>query len=129
MIVGMVFFAGAVGQTQSTDAVSSVKINSPKDNTSITIGNNSLIISGRSIDNASTNCKVGVIINGLRPYQNVTASGPGGATDYSIWSFRPDPQYGSIKEGVNTITARLNCITGAGSKLSSRDTVHVAGIS
>jgi hypothetical protein len=128
-ILGMLFFTCTVGQTQKAEAASSIKINSPKDNTSVPIGNNSLVISGRSIDNVSTSCQVGIIINGLRPYQNATASGPGGATDYSIWSFTPGPQYGSIKEGVNTITARLNCMTGAGSKLSSRDTVHIAGVS
>jgi len=66
--------------------IHAVKITSPVKGQQVPIGNN-LVVSGTSSDNSNSNCQVSVIANGKRPYQLATASGPGGANDYSKWSF------------------------------------------
>ena len=54
-----------------------VKITSPSKNTTVLVGQ--LTISGISSDTAITNCMVSADWNDLKPMQNVTAKGPGGA--------------------------------------------------
>ena len=49
-----------------------------------------------------------VIVNGVKPYQNATATGPGGASDYSKWNFTLTSKYTLIKEGVNKIVAKFS---------------------
>ncbi|CAN5222431.1 hypothetical protein BH18THE2_BH18THE2_40650 [soil metagenome] len=66
----------------------------------------SLEISGTSDDNVQTNCKIQVIVNDKRPYQETTTVGPG---DYSKWIFIVTPQYGEIDEGINKITSKAIC--------------------
>ena len=46
-----------------------------------------LIINGISSDTAITNCIVSADWNDLKPMQNVTAKGLGGANDYSNWTY------------------------------------------
>jgi hypothetical protein len=46
-----------------------------------------LIIHGISSDTLKTNCKVFTDWNDLKPMQNATAKGPGGANDYSNWTY------------------------------------------
>jgi hypothetical protein len=46
-----------------------------------------LIINGISTDTLQTNCMVFADWNDLKPMQNVTAKGPGGANDYSNWTY------------------------------------------
>jgi hypothetical protein len=67
------------------------------------------MIVGTSKDNATTACYVYVIVNGVKPYQNATATGPVGASDYSKWNFTLTSKYTLIKEGVNKIVAKFSC--------------------
>ena len=85
-----------------------VKIISPSKDARIPI-NNVLHLSGISNDNITIDCRVLVILNDVRPYQNTSSAGPGGANDYSKWNFTLTPNYSSIKEGVNKITAKFSC--------------------
>ena len=66
----------------------------------------SLEISRTSNDNAQTNCKIQVIVNDKRPYQETIPVGPG---DYSKWVFIVSPQYAEIEEGINKITSKATC--------------------
>ena len=87
-----------------------VKILSPINNQNITLSEiNNLTISGTSRDNATSNCRVYTIINGIRPYQQAIATGNAGANDYSTWTFHLSPPYNNIKEGINKITAKFSC--------------------
>jgi hypothetical protein len=59
---------------------------------------------------SSSNCQVSVIVNGVKPYQPATATGPGGPTDYSKWNFVLTSKYTTIKQGPNNkITAKYTC--------------------
>ena len=60
-----------------------VRITSPTKGEQVPVGE--LTISGISSDN-TTDCKVSVNINDQKPYQNTTATGPGGVNDYSNWT-------------------------------------------
>jgi hypothetical protein len=67
-----------------------VKITSPSTGSSVTIGpkqGQQLGVSGTSTDNSKTDCQVSVIVNGVKPYQQVTANGSGGINDFSSWNF------------------------------------------
>jgi hypothetical protein len=68
-----------------------------------------LTISGVSKDNATSDCHVNVNVNHVRPYQNTSATGPGGPNDYSNWTFSLTPKYTVIKQGLNEITAKFFC--------------------
>ena len=92
----------------ATTKLHAVKITSPIKGQQLPIGN-SLIVTGTSSDNAISNCQVSVIANGIKPYQPATASGPGGANDYSKWSFTLAPKYIAIKDGQNKITSKITC--------------------
>jgi hypothetical protein len=86
----------------------SVKITSPIKDQQVPIGN--LTVSGTSKDNINSNCYVNVIVNDVKPYQNASATGPGGSNDYSSWTFNLTPKYTTLKEGVsNKITAKFSC--------------------
>ncbi|HET7283177.1 MAG TPA: hypothetical protein VFI70_00695 [Nitrososphaeraceae archaeon] len=104
--------ASAKNTTTAATAISSfvahgVRITSPAKGQQVPIG--SLTIVGTSKDNDTTNCHVYVIVNGLKPYQNATTTGPGGASDYSKWNFTLTSKYTLIKEGVNKIVAKFSC--------------------
>ena len=71
--------------TSSQQHVPKIKITSPTRGQQLPVGKD-LTISGTSIANATSNCQVSVIVNNVKPYQNATATGPGGATDYSKWN-------------------------------------------
>lgn len=86
-----------------------IKITSPLKNQTVPVGSN-IQISGISNDNATSDCKVSIIVNGVKPYQPATPTGPGGAKDYSKWIFNISPQYTTIKEGQNKITAKSTCL-------------------
>jgi hypothetical protein len=86
-----------------------IKITSPLKNQTVPVGSN-IQISGISNDNATSDCKVSIIVNAVKPYQPATPTGPGGAKDYSKWIFNISPQYTTIKEGQNKITARSTCL-------------------
>jgi hypothetical protein len=87
-----------------------VQIISPNKGQQVPISSNSLSISGTSNDDLAKDCRVSVIVNGIKPYQPAKATGPNGANDYSKWNFLLTSNYASIKEGPdNKITAKLVC--------------------
>jgi hypothetical protein len=70
-------------------------------------------------------------VNNVRPYQPATANGSTGqASDYSRWFFILSPNYTSIEEGINEITARLSCLPFAanGNNLTKWYSVNVTGV-
>jgi hypothetical protein len=87
-----------------------VKVASPINNEQISLENNDLKFIGTSTDGLNSNCRVSVMLNDVKPYQDVSATGPGGKGDYSLWSFLLTPDYNStIREGTNKLTAKLSC--------------------
>jgi hypothetical protein len=75
----------------------------------VAIGKN-LTLSGTSSYNATSNCGVFVIVDGVRPYQKTIPIGQEGGNDYSKWKYTFTPAYaGTIREGSNRITAKLLC--------------------
>lgn len=108
-----------------------VNITSPERGKTIPV-NSSLTVSGKSTDNPFDEiCQVSVIVNSVRPYQSATANGSiGQASDYSKWFFILSPNYTSIKEGINEITARLSCLPSitTGNNLTKWYSVNVTGV-
>lgn len=114
----------STSSTSSTTKLHLVKITSPTKGQQVTTGKD-LIVSGiagtavaatasaaaTAIDgNKTSKCQVFVIANGVKPYQPATATGPGGATDYSKWNFKLSSNYTEIKQGPNNkITAKYAC--------------------
>ena len=86
-------------------AAHGVRITSPANGQQVPTG--ALTVTGTSKDNPTVDCQVFVIVNAVKPYQNATANGPGGASDYSKWNFNLNSSM--IKEGVNKITAKFAC--------------------
>ncbi len=105
--------ANAQQQIQPNTNTSSlgVKITSPAKGQQVPIGG--LTISGTSTDDPVDNCQVSIILNGVKPYQETIATGPGSesgkATDYSTWKYTFTPSYAVIKEGENKITSKISC--------------------
>ena len=85
-----------------------VKIDTPVVDQQIPVGKE-LSVSGESSDDTSKDCDVSVIVNYVKPYHTASATGAGGADDYSQWDFTLSPNYTEIKEGTNRITAKLFC--------------------
>ena len=108
-----------------------VNITSPERGKTIPV-NSSLTVSGKSTDNPFDEiCQVSVIVNSVRPYQPATANGSIDQTsDYSRWFFILSPNYTSIKEGINEITARLSCLpsTTTDNNLTKWYSVNVTGV-
>jgi hypothetical protein len=104
-----------------------IKITSPTRDQQLPAGKD-LTVYGISIDNSTSNdCKVSVIVNKVRPYQPATATGPGGATDYSKWKFDITPKYTTIKQGDNRITSKYECANNPDA--NSFSSVNLTGIS
>ena len=103
-----------------------VNITSPEKGKTIPISSN-LTIRGKSTDSpAADDCNIAVIVNAIRPYQPATANGStGGPDDYSEWFFVLNPNYTSLKEGVNEITAKLSCLP---SNMTKWYSVNVTGM-
>ena len=85
-----------------------INITSPGSQQTVPLGT-AILISGTSSDNATSDCHVGVIVNGKKPYQNASADGPGGTNDYSKWNFTVESTYAVINQGINDITAKFYC--------------------
>lgn len=86
----------------------SVKITSPIRGQQVPVGNN-LTVSGVSKYNATSNCQVFVLLDGIKPYQQAFPIGSSEA-DYSNWKYVLSAPYpATIKEGTNKITAKLLC--------------------
>jgi hypothetical protein len=103
-VLGIILVAGLVAPA----AYAFVKITSPVKGQNVPVGN--ILISGLSSSNSTNHCIVSVIVNGIRPYQQVTSTGINGTIDYSKWTFIATPEYTTIKEGMNKITAKYSCL-------------------
>ena len=127
-IVGNVVFAQSSPFTPTEPQIKpeiGVKIMSPSDGQKVRIGE-AIPINGSSTDKPTADCQVAVIVNNVKPYQNADAAGTGGKSDYSSWIFNLMPNYTTIKEGQNKITAKLSCI-GSPSNLTKWFSVNVTG--
>src|SRR5215831_10692498 len=101
-----IFSVSAFPQQQTSP---DVKITDPAKGQQVAIGKN-LTLSGTSSYNATSNCGVFVIVDGVRPYQKTTPIGQKGGNDYSKWKYTFTPAYaGTIREGIDRITAKLLC--------------------
>jgi hypothetical protein len=110
----------------SPSKIHGVKITSPTKTEQVPVGKD-LSITGTSLANASSNCQVFVIANHLKPYQPATATGPGGAKDYSKWNFVLTSKYTPIKPGPNNkITAKYSCTNNP--SVVSYNSVNVTGV-
>ena len=106
--------------------LSKVKITSPTKGQQVPVAKD-LMISGTSMDNATSNdCKVSVRLNKISPYQPATATGTGGAADYSKWNFVLTSKYTTIKPGQNRITAKYECANNP--TLTAFSRVNVTGV-
>jgi hypothetical protein len=114
----------ATSSLSSQQHVPKIKITSPTRRQQLPVGKD-LTVSRTSIANATSNCQVSVIVNNVKPYQNTTAAGPGGAADYSKWNFVLTSKYTTIKPGDNRITAKYECANNPASKGFS--SVNVTG--
>jgi hypothetical protein len=103
-----------------------VKITDPAKGQQVAIGKN-LTLSGTSSYN-TTNCGVFVIVDGVRPYQKTIPTGQAGGNDYSKWKYTFTPAYaGTIREGINRITAKLLCQANP-ANLTKFYSVNVTGV-
>jgi len=96
-------------QLKSTGKPLVVKITDPIKGQQIAVGKH-LTLSGIAKYNLTANCQVSVIVDSMRPYQKTIPIGQIGVSNYSQWKYALSPTYaGSIKEGINKITAKLLC--------------------
>ena len=103
-----------------------VKITSPIKGQQVPV-NKDLTISGTSADNTTTSdCKVSVIVNGIKPYHDALGNSVLSQADYSKWNFTLTPVYTSIKPGENKITAKFSCNNNP--LLISHNSVNVTGM-
>ena len=112
-------------QLSSSSIKHGVRITSPARDQQVPAGA-ILTISGISKDNATSDCHVNVNVNHVRPYQNASATGPGGTNDYSNWTFSLTPKYTVIKQGLNEITSKFFC--NPNPEIASFYSMNVTGI-
>src|SRR5919202_1158932 len=117
----------SVASASPQQHVSKIKITSPTKGQQVPVGKD-LPIYGTSIGSngtSSNDCKVSVIANNVKPYQQAN---PGGTTtgNYSKWNFVLTSKYTTIKPGQNKITAKYECVNNPASK--SFSTVNVTGV-
>jgi hypothetical protein len=115
----------ATSSSSSSQHMPKIKITSPTRGQQVPAGKD-LTVSGTSIDNATSNCQISVIVNNVKPYQNATATGTGGAADYSKWKFDITSKYTTIKQDGNRITSKYECEDNPASK--SFSSVNVTGV-
>jgi hypothetical protein len=101
-----------------------VIITSPDKGQQVPVSKN-LIISGISSANRTNNCKVSIIINNIKPYQEANATGHNGPNDYSTWVYRLGFPYPPLKLGENKITAKITC---AANNHARFNTVNITGV-
>jgi hypothetical protein len=109
--------------TTTTLPDEAITITSPQDGQKIPIGQD-LEVTGTSIANAVSDCKITVNLNRIKPYQPAVADGPGGANDYSQWSFTITSKYAPVQEGQNRVAAKIGC----GSDPNSNSTKQFAHV-
>jgi hypothetical protein len=118
----------AYGQNKSPSKLHAIRITSPVRGQDVPVGKN-LLVSGISTtgnSTASSKCHVSVIVNGIKPYQNASGTGPKGQNDYSKWTFLLIPKYTTIKQGANKITSKFSC--GNNPNLVSYYGLNVTGV-
>lgn len=103
-----------------------VKIISPSAN--VTVPSGPLTIYGISSDTPQASCKVYVDWNDLKPMQNVTAKGPGGANDYSNWTYTYTDKYHVIAPGINELTSKITCFDNPSNVTSKYYSVNITGL-
>src|SRR5919112_5010306 len=116
-------------QQQKPSPIISVKITSPSTGQQVPAGE--LTISGRSTDNATTDCTVYADWNNTKPFQKAIATGPGGVNDYSRWTFTYTDDYHLITNGTNDLTSKLSCVDESNfgtANLTKNYSVDVIGI-
>ena len=94
----------------NVDLIPTIKILSPSSNQKILTIKNELVVSGTSSYDRSKDCRVSVLLNGIKPYQQTIATGNNGVSDYSTWRYKLDPIYTTIREGSNKLTAKITCL-------------------
>ena len=104
-----------------------IKILSPYKDQAVPVTNNNLIVSGTSSSDRSNDCRVSVLLNGIKPYQQTTATGKNGVSDYSTWRYKLDPIYTTIREGSNKLTAKITCL-GNPNSLTRWTSINLIGI-
>jgi len=131
-IISIPTLVGAQNQSESSTNANvtaphklGVKITSPLKNATVPAGQ--LTISGISSDTAITNCMVYIDWNDLKPMQNVTANGPGGATDYSNWTYTYNERYHNISAGINELTSKITCYDNPGNITKKYYSVNITG--
>ena len=112
-------------ETQHPSNAVGVKITSPATGQKVPVGE--LKISGTSTDNSTTDCRVYVDLNDIKPMQNTTAAGPAGQNDYSNWTFTYTNNYHLISDEVNELTSKLSCINGP-ANITKYYSVNVTGV-
>src|SRR5919205_1649145 len=105
--------------------VISIKITSPTIGQQVPVGQ--LTISGRSTDNATSDCTVYADWNNTKPFQKAIATGPGGVNDYSTWNYTYTDKYHLITNGTNELTSKLSCISSP-ANLTKFYSVNLIGI-
>ena len=131
-IIAVPTLVGAQNQSGSSNIANvtgphkpGVKITSPSKNATVPAGQ--LTITGISSDTAITNCMVSADWNDLKPMQNVTAKGPGGANDYSNWTYTYNESYHNITAGINELTSKITCYDDPGNITKKYYSVNVTG--
>jgi hypothetical protein len=114
-------------ETSSSSIKHGVRITSPVRDQQVPAGA-ILTISGISKDNATSDCHVNVNVNHVRPYQNTSATGPGGPNDYSNWTFPLTPKYTVIKQGLNEITTLVSVFDCTGLSAAVYVVLPLAGL-
>ena len=103
-----------------------VKIISPTKGEQVPVGKD-LSISGTSVDNGTSGCKVAVKVNFVNPYHDalpIAASAQNNS--YSKWNFTLTSAYTSIHPGQNKVIAKFSCADNP--NLISKATVNVTGV-
>ncbi len=118
-------------QQQQPSPMLSIKITLPMTGQQVPVGE--LTISGTSTDNATSDCTVYADWNNTKPFQTATATGPGGANDYSSWTFTYTQNYHLITNGTNNLTSKLSCVGddsngGTTSNISKSYSINVIGV-
>ena len=123
------YVEGQLQQEQQLPPVIGIKITSPVVN-QVPVGQ--LTVSGTSTDNATTDCTVYVDWNNTKPFQKATATGSGGVSDYSTWSFTFTDKYHLITNGTNNLTSKLSCFSDGSNRgaanITKNYSVNVIGI-
>jgi hypothetical protein len=105
----------------ATLPANAITITSPVKGQQVPVGQDLQVTGTSSAKASSSDCKITVDLNRIRPNQPVVANGPGGGNDYSRWSFTITSSYAPIQEGQNRISARIAC----GSDPNLRQFAHV----